>query len=51
MPLPVPRKNEKRTEFVGRCMANSVAKKDFPKIAQRVAVCNSQWTKSKKRKI
>jgi len=49
MPLPTPRKNEKRTDFISRCMISSVTKRDFPKINQRVAVCNSQWTKKKKK--
>ena len=48
MPLPSPRKNEKKTDFMSRCMGNDTANSDFPDSSQRAAVCNSQWSRAKK---
>ena len=39
MPLPKPSNQEKRAEFVDRCMKNDETIKDFPDKKQRVAVC------------
>lgn len=41
--MPTPRKGERRTDFLSRCMGSEEARKDFPKQAQRYAFCNSQW--------
>ena len=45
MPLPKPRKNEEESKFMGRCMGDSVMKKDYPKNVQRLAVCFGSWRK------
>lgn len=45
MPIPKRRKDEKRQEFVSRCMGDDVMKKDYPDNKQRIAVCLGQ-TKS-----
>ena len=45
MPLPKPRKNEKQSKFMSRCMSDVTAKKEFPDSKQRVAVCFSSWRK------
>ena len=47
MPLISPKKNEIQKDFISRCMANPTMNKEFPKIAQRSAVCHSQWRKDK----
>ncbi len=39
MPLPTPRNNEKRSDFVGRCVSDLTDKKEFNDNKQRVAVC------------
>ncbi len=39
MPLPVPRNNEKRGDFVSRCVSNLTDKDEFSDNKQRVAVC------------
>lgn len=39
MPLPKPSNQEKRAEFVDRCMKDDETLKDFPDEKQRVAVC------------
>jgi len=48
MPLPKPKKYERKKRFISRCMKSKVMKKDYPKVKQRVAVCYSQWRESKK---
>ena len=51
MPLPKPSKNAKNKDrFVQNCMANPTMNKDFPKNAQRFAVCQSQWDRRSKTK-
>lgn len=44
MPLPTPRKGEKKDEFVSRCMGDEEARRTFPDQQQRAGVCYSQWT-------
>ena len=39
MPLPVPRNNEKRGDFVSRCVSNLTDKDEFKDNKQRVAGC------------
>jgi len=43
MPLPNPKINEKQSEFLGRCMADNIMKKEFPDKDKRAAVCYSRW--------
>lgn len=50
MPLPTPKKGEKRDAFVSRCMANATTSAEFPSPGPRYAVCLSQWSDRKKRK-
>jgi hypothetical protein len=45
MPLPKPKKDEKRNDFVSRCMGDETMKKDFKDNKQRVAVCLAQFSK------
>lgn len=42
MPLPTPRTDEKKDDFIGRCMADATMTKDFPDQKQRLAVCYKQ---------
>ena len=42
MPLPIREPKEDRHEFIGRCMADSKAIKEYPDAAQRYAVCQYQ---------
>jgi len=46
MPLPTPRDNEKRDEFLHRCMGDEVMVGDYTDEKQRSAVCNKQWEKA-----
>ncbi len=50
MPLPTPKKEEKRDEFISRCIENDVMNDEFPNLTQRVAVCVSQWDNKDKQK-
>jgi len=48
MPIPSPRMGkspEKESKFIGRCMSDSVMKKEYPKNVQRLAVCYGSWRK------
>jgi|LauGreDrversion4_2_1035121.scaffolds.fasta_scaffold01389_9 hypothetical protein len=47
MPIPKPKNKEKKSEFVSRCIGDTQMGKDFPDQKQRIAVCYSQWEKSK----
>ena len=47
MPLILPKKSEKQSDFISRCAGNETMNKDFPETKQRVAVCYSQWKKAK----
>lgn len=48
MPLPTPNKGEPQRKFIRRCVNNPTMRREFPRGDQRVAVCYSQWRKSKK---
>lgn len=50
MPLPSPKSEEIKSEFISRCIVDLTAKTEFPNVAQRIAVCNSQWDKENKPK-
>ena len=43
MPLPSPKLNEDRSEFISRCVRDQVTKDEFPNMRQRVAVCVRQY--------
>ena len=47
MPIPKPNKGESKNDFISRCMGDNTMKKEFPRQEQRMAVCNSEWKKSK----
>jgi len=44
MPLPTPRANETREDFVDRCVSNIDMILEFPEAGQRVAVCYNLYT-------
>lgn len=43
MPLPKPRKNEDKDEFISRCMADDVMNREYKDRKQRRAICEKQW--------
>jgi len=50
MPLAIPKIEEVKSEFISRCMEDEITKGEFPNVAQRIAVCNSQWDKKDNKK-
>ena len=48
MPLPTPKENETKSEFVSRCISVLTHANEFKSKTQRIAVCYTQWDKSKK---
>lgn len=47
MPLPKPKNNERKSEFINRCMESLKDKGEFPDSKQRLAVCYNQFEESK----
>jgi hypothetical protein len=47
MPISGPKKSEKQSDFVSRCMADETMNKEFPDQKQRAGVCYSQWNEKK----
>ena len=47
MPLPSPSGKEERSKFVSRCVSDLTKKGEGKDAAQRVAICNSRFKKSK----
>lgn len=43
MPIPTPKINENRKEFMTRCMANPIMIKEYKNTEQRLAVCAVQF--------
>ena len=50
MPLPKPREEESRSEFVERCMVDDVTTSEFNTINQRYAVCNDLYSEKRELK-
>lgn len=46
--MPVPKKNEKKADFIERYMGSAEAQKSFPSAKQRVAVANSVYKEKHK---
>ena len=46
MPIPNPKGDETRKQYVDRCMGDATMVGEYPDNKQRYAVCNVQWTKS-----
>lgn len=42
MPIPIPKPNENKEEFIRRCMVDPVMVEEYDQ-DQRLAICNSQW--------
>jgi hypothetical protein len=47
MPIPKPKNNERKSEFITRCMENLKDKGEFPDSKQRLAVCYNQYEEKK----
>lgn len=45
--MPLPRKKEKESDYISRCMGHDKMMMEFPKQKQRLAVCYSYFRKKK----
>lgn len=45
MPIPTPKRNEDRKQFMARCMADPIMIKEYKNTDQRLAVCAVQFKK------
>ena len=45
MPLPKPKQNESRKDFMQRCMNNNVMISEYRNANQRIAVCSTLFKK------
>ena len=43
MPLPEPKSDEKKSEFMDRCVGDPSMNEEYPDVDQRYAVCHKQW--------
>ncbi len=50
MPLPKPKNDEDKKDFLDRCMADEVMNTEYPDNKQRYAICNQIWTDKDKEK-
>lgn len=48
MPLPQPKPDEDKDEFISRCMSDDTMQEEFPSEDQRRAVCETQWEEDEK---
>jgi len=51
MPIPKPKPNETKDEFIKRCMADEVMVNEYPDEKQRYAICLTQFEKGGERKL
>ncbi len=47
MPLPSKQNKEGKSQFMSRCLSDSIMKKEFPDMKQRIAVCLSKFKDKK----
>jgi len=48
MPIPKPKKYERKNKYISRCVSEDTMEKEFKNIKQRLAVCYSKLKSSKK---
>ena len=48
--MPYPKENEKKVDYLKRCMSNDEMNKKFKDNKQRFAVCMSYWKTKRKKK-
>jgi len=51
MPLPKPKKGQKKDDFINACMANDTMVSEYDNNKQRYAVCNSLWKKKELKSV
>lgn len=45
MPLPIPKRNESRKDFITRCMGDPIMVREYKNTDQRLAICSVQFRK------
>lgn len=48
MPIPKPKQEESKSDFLTRCMGDSIMTEEYKDNAQRYAICQTQWTQMAK---
>lgn len=48
MPIPKPKKNERKNDFLNRCMADDVMTNEYRIAGQRFAVCNMSFEETRR---
>lgn len=51
MPMPTPKKDESREDFVSRFMGDTIMIRDYPDEKQRSAVAYSQWRRARRKRL
>lgn len=51
MPLPTPTPEQSKDEFLAACMGDATMTVEFPETAQRLAVCQAQWSEKREGKL
>jgi len=49
MPIPKPRKDESKKEFIQRCMVDDVMTVEYKDIDQRIAICSTSYEENLKK--
>ena len=47
MPIPKPKKSERKQEFINRCMTDEIMTDEYKIPMQRLAVCNLSFTQTR----
>ena len=47
MPIPKPKNNESKDDFIERCMGDDVMNSEYPDNDQRFGICQTQWKEKK----
>ena len=50
IPLPKPKKNENKSDFISRCASDKAMNEEYPDAKQKLAVCYSLWERRNKGK-
>jgi hypothetical protein len=48
MPIPKPKKNERKNDFLNRCMTDDVMSNEYRIAGQRFAVCNLSFEETRR---
>lgn len=50
MPIPKPKQGEEKTDFIQRCMTDSVMVSEYENTDQRLAICSTTYEELKAKK-